>query len=69
MCSECDWSEEKGVGHQIRQKCDCGNLKWQWTALMADDAIQNSPLKSIYRCTKCDSLRLAKHLLHPHLNR
>ena len=72
MCSECDWSEEKGKEHQIRRLCDCGNNRWQWTSLVMNEAVlettnqevlENS-MKSIYRCTKCDALRLAEHLLH-----
>lgn len=64
MCGECNWSEDKGTHHFIYQKCDCGHAKWQWTALQSKDSDLKPPFKSIYRCTKCDSLKLAYHLLH-----
>lgn len=64
MCSECEWvGLKKDTTHQINKKCDCGNAKWQWTALQVESSSE-AVLHSIYRCIKCDALRSAEHLLH-----
>ena len=64
MCKECDWSEEEGINPLIRQKCDCGNFKWQRTLLKVDEPDLKPSMQVLYRCTKCDTLMLAQHLLH-----
>jgi hypothetical protein len=64
MCSECEWLESRESEHQIRHLCDCGNFKWDSTSLIEKDEKTGSPLGKLYRCTKCDALRLVSHLLH-----
>jgi phage FluMu protein Com len=64
MCSECDWVILKNdANHHIKKKCSCGNATWKWTSLQAKSSSE-AILHSIYRCTKCDALRSAEHLLH-----